>query len=35
MSYYEAKFAREQKPHPTDWLIAPDGRGFKLVFIGK
>lgn len=23
MTYYEAKFAREAKERPADWLIAP------------
>lgn len=35
MNEYEAKFLREQQEHPTDWIIAPAGRGrFKLVYIG-
>lgn len=39
MTSIEAKFAREAKENPTDWVIAPDsrrGRGkFKLVYIGE
>lgn len=32
MNYYEAKFAREAKPRPTDWLIIEGSRGFfKLI----
>lgn len=32
MNYYEAKFAREAKERPTDWLIVASSRGFfKLV----
>ena len=27
MNYYEMKFAREAKAHPTCWIIAPTGRG--------
>jgi len=26
MNYYEAKFAREAKPRPTDWLIIETAR---------
>lgn len=34
-NYYSAKFARQQKEKPTDWLILSDGPGwFKLVNIG-
>jgi len=32
MNYYDAKFAREAKAHPTCWIIAPNARGsFNLV----
>ena len=35
MNGYEAKFAREAKEYPADWIIAPNGRGyFKLIKIG-
>ena len=37
MNAYEAKFAREAKEYPCDWIIAPNGRGvgcFKLIKIG-
>lgn len=35
MSYYEAKFAREAKNKPTDWLIQSMGLGsYKLVYMG-
>lgn len=37
MNYYEAKFAREAKENPVDWIIAPSGRGdgyVKLIKIG-
>ena len=27
MNYYEAKFEREKKAHPTCWIIVPNGRG--------
>jgi len=27
MTYYEAKFAREAKERPLDWVILPAGRG--------
>jgi len=34
MSDYEAKFAREAKPSPSDWMIRPDGRGrYTLICI--
>ena len=36
MNHYEAKFAREAKEHPTNWIIAPNGsNGVKLVRIGN
>lgn len=32
MNYYEAKFAREAKERPADWLIVEGSRGFfKLL----
>lgn len=32
MNYYEAKFAREAKERPADWLIIEGSRGFfKLI----
>lgn len=32
MNYYEAKFARERKERPADWLIVEGSRGFfKLL----
>lgn len=34
MNEYEAEFAREAKDKPTDWLIVPAGRGYKLVYVG-
>ena len=36
MGYYAAKFKREAKQKPCDWLIRPihGGRGFELVYIG-
>lgn len=35
MNYYDAKFAREAKENPTDWIIVPAGRGeVNLVHIG-
>ena len=27
MKYYQAKFEREAKENPLDWIIAPAGRG--------
>lgn len=34
MTALEAKFARESKDTPRDWIIAPAGQGlFKLVRI--
>lgn len=36
MNAYEAKFAREAKDDPTDWIIQPIGNHkFQLLFIGK
>ena len=33
--YYAAKFEREAKENPTDWLIKPTGRNcFVLVYVG-
>ena len=35
MNHYEAKFLREAKENPTEWIIAPNGRGgCTLVHIG-
>lgn len=35
MNCYAAKFAREAKPRPSDWLIVPTRAGqFRLVYIG-
>ena len=34
MTYYNAKFTRESKKTPTDWVIAPTPRGFTLLYIG-
>lgn len=31
MNYYEAKFEREAKAHPTCWIIIPNGRGGLVV----
>lgn len=32
MTYYEAKFAREAKDHPTHWMILPTTNGkVKLI----
>jgi hypothetical protein len=34
MNYYETKFAREAKENPTEWIIAPNGRGgYRLIEI--
>ena len=37
MNYYKAKFEREKKDNPTDWVILPDmmrtGGQVSLVFI--
>ena len=34
-SYYAAKFARQEREHPTHWLIIPDGLNwFELKQIG-
>lgn len=37
MTYYEAKFAREAKEQPSDWVIAPADRPglYKLVYLGE
>jgi len=35
MNAMAAKFAREAKPNPTEWIIAPAGGGrYRLVRIG-
>lgn len=34
MTAMQAKFARERKSHPTEWVIVPHRRsGFRLVHI--
>lgn len=37
MNYYQAKFEREAKDNPLDWVIAPQthGAGFELRQIGQ
>ena len=35
MNYYTAKFEREAKEKPEDWIINPIGNGFILVYIGS
>lgn len=36
MNQYEAKFKREAKTNPLDWIIIPNGiGGFALQYIGK
>ena len=36
MNYYEAKFAREAKENPQDWVILPAGSGkVQLVRVRK
>lgn len=36
MNYYDAKFAREAKPNPTQWRISHVGGGvFTLDYVGK
>ena len=34
MNYYTAKFAREAKLNPKDWMIAPVKGGYELIYIG-
>ena len=35
MNYYDAKFAREAKERPVDWIIIPTGyMRYRLVNIG-
>ena len=35
MNYYEAKFARQRKDNPLDWLIIPNEyTGCRLVQVG-
>jgi hypothetical protein len=34
MNYYYAKFIREGKDVPSDWIIVPEGRGFNLIYVG-
>lgn len=31
MNYYEAKFTRENKDRPMDWVIVPNGVGGYMV----
>ena len=35
MDYYSAKFKREAKDKPTDWLIIPARGKYELRYIGK
>lgn len=35
MTYYEAKFIRERKDRPTDWIIVPDGPYFRLCNVNR
>ena len=36
MNYYRAKFLRESKARPADWVIRPLERGgFELVYLGS
>ncbi|ERS04819.1 hypothetical protein Q673_06280 [Marinobacter sp. EN3] len=35
MNYYEAKFARERKDRPSDWLIVQVGRSFRLLQVAQ
>lgn len=32
---YSAKFARENKPTPTRWVIFPYLGKFRIIFLGK
>lgn len=34
MNFYEAKFAREAKEHPTHWIIGYGRGGYRLIYIG-
>lgn len=34
MSYYDAKFKREAKDRPQDWIIKSGRGGYKLIHIG-
>jgi len=36
MNYYAAKFQRQAKPDPRDWLIVPNGRqgDYILFYVG-
>ena len=32
LNYYEAKFQRDKKEHPMEWIITPNGDGtFRLA----
>ena len=33
-SAYAAKFAREAKEKPSEWIIKPVSRGYELIKIG-
>lgn len=36
MTYYQAKFERERKARPQDWVVVPAGRSaFSLIYIGE
>ena len=35
MNAIAAKFAREAKNRPADWVIQQTSRGYKLAYIGK
>ena len=34
MTALKAKFEREKKSRPTDWVIAPSRGGYALIYIG-
>lgn len=36
MNYYEAKFERESKSKPGDWILVPDSLtgGYRLAYVG-
>lgn len=34
MNHYKAKFEREAKARPQDWVIIPSGSKFELVYLG-
>jgi len=38
MSFYEAKFKREAKENPIDWIIIPEENKickYRLFYVGK